>query len=594
MLTLNEKDFLLDGAPLRILSGALHYFRVLPEQWEDRLRKLRAMGLNTVETYVAWNLHEARPGEFSFDGSLDLVAFCRLAQRLGLHVILRPGPYICAEWEFGGLPAWLLKDADMVLRSSYRPYLDAVERFFTALLPRLLPLEHERGGPVIAWQVENEYGSYGSDKAYLGWLEALMRKLGLTGLFFTSDGPTAHMLTHGTLPHLLKTGNFGSRAVSELATLREYQPLGPLMCMEYWNGWFDHWGEPHHTRDAADAAACLDDILGAGASVNIFMFHGGTSFGYMNGANTDPETHRYQPTVNSYDYDAPLSEDGLPTEKFWRMREVIARHVPLPPLELPEPAPRFAHEALPLRPRAALFDEGWLSAQPRHRDQATRSMEALGQDYGYLLYRSDMEHPAGPVCLSAQDVHDLALVYLDGRYMGQLVRDEQTRLMLDWPGGRARLELLLVNLGRVNYGPQLHDRKGLLGWVRLGVNLIQDWLHVSLPLAEPPPDLPRASSGSGDSPCFYEARFDAPQAGDCFVEIEQGRMGQVWLNGFHLGRFWSRGPQRALYLPWPLLRAQGNELVVLELLPQRESPPRVLFHPHVPAQEGARHATVPH
>lgn len=566
-LTVVGDDFMLDGHPTRVLSGAIHYFRVLPEQWQDRLLKLKAMGLNTVETYVAWNLHEPRPGEFDFSGGLDLAAFVRLAQRLGLRVIVRPGPYICAEWEFGGLPAWLLADPDMVLRSSYAPYLAAVRRFFEALLPPLLPLQIEQGGAIIAMQVENEYGSYGSDKPYLAWLEAELRRLGVSGLLFTSDGPTDHMLMHGTLPHLLKTGNFGSRADSEFAKLREYQPQGPLLCMEFWNGWFDHWGEPHHTRDAADAAASLDDILRIGGHVNIFMFHGGTSFGFMNGANTDRDSGIYQPTVNSYDYDAPLAEDGSITPKYLAMREVLSRYQTEVPPELPDEAPRFALPPLLLTEQARLFDALDFDARGV-RASAPRSMESLGQAYGFLLYRTQVQHPAGPTLLTAQAVHDRAQVFVDGRPVGVLERDRGLSLEIDWPGGEVCLELLVENLGRVNYGPYLHDRKGLLGWVRLGINLLQDWSHLPLPL-DPLPALAFSSCAEpGDTPTVLRSSFEVTQPGDSFVRILGGCKGQVWLNGFNLGRYWERGPQIDLYVPWPLLKPGRNELLVLELEPR--------------------------
>nr|WP_221439563.1 beta-galactosidase family protein [Roseateles oligotrophus] len=566
-MTISGSELALNGQPWRLLAGAIHYFRVLPEQWEDRLLKLRAMGLNTVETYVAWNLHEPEPGRFDFDGALDLVAFVRLAERLGLKVIVRPGPYICAEWEFGGLPAWLLADPDMVLRSSYGPYLAAVERFFAELLPRLLPLQAEAGGPILAMQVENEYGSYGSDQDYLRWLEGSLRRHGVTGLLFTSDGPTDHMLTHGTLAGVLKTGNFGSRVPSELAKLREYQPEGPLICMEFWNGWFDHWGEPHHTRDAADAADCLGQILAHGASVNIFMFHGGTSFGWMNGANTDRDSGVYQPTVNSYDYDAPLAEDGSITPKYLAMREAVGRHMglsALPPLDLPPEVPRFSHAPLPLQAGPLLWQSLDLD-HPVLTAATPRSMERLGQAYGHVLYRSRMRHPAGPVQLSVQALADRALVFLNGRPQGVLARDGALSLQLDWPGGEACLDLLVENQGRVNYGPFLHDRKGLLGWVRLGINLIQHWEHHSLPLATPPAlaGLPVDRGVAG--PRFFSADFEVGVPGDGFLAIAGGHKGQVWINGFNLGRYWERGPQTELYLPWPLLRPGSNQLVLLEL-----------------------------
>ena len=556
--------FLLDGQPFRILSGALHYFRIPPAYWDDRLRKLKAMGLNTVETYVAWNVHEPRPGEFDFGGMADLVRFVGQAQALGLYVIVRPGPFICAEWEFGGLPAWLLADPDMEVRCCYPPYLAAVRRFYEALLPRLLPLQIQQGGPVIAMQVENEYGSYGSDTAYLAWLRDLMLELGVTTLLFTSDGATDHMLTHGTLDGVWKTANFGARAAGEFATLRRYQPDAPLMCMEFWNGWFDHWGEPHHTRDAADAAAALDEILASGASVNVYMFHGGTSFGFMNGANTDLETRRYQPTVNSYDYDAPLSEDGLPAAKFHAFRRVIGKYVDLPPLDLPAPAPRLDlgpirfTEHAPLAANLAGLGAVVEAAAPR-------SMEALGQSYGYTLYRTRARHPAGTVRLSAERVHDHAQVFVDGVPAGVLERDGPLAIDVALPGGPCVIELLVENQGRVNYGPDLQDRKGLLGWVRLGINKLYHWEMVPLPLSDLDA-LAFDAYGAApiDRPGFHRAVFDVAAPGDCFLDLSGWTKGVAWLNGFNLGRYWERGPQRRLYVPAPLLRQGRNELVVFE------------------------------
>ncbi|MES2263006.1 MAG: beta-galactosidase family protein [Pseudomonadota bacterium] len=556
--------FLLGGEPFRVLSGAMHYFRIVPQQWRDRLLKLKAMGLNTVETYVAWNLHEPSPGTFDFDGILDLAAFIRLAQSLELYVIVRPGPFICAEWEFGGLPAWLLADPEMEVRCCYPPYLAAVKRFYAALLPQLLPLQVQRGGPVLAMQVENEYGSYGSDQVYLEWLRALMVEQGVQTLLFTSDGATDHMLTHGTLQPVWKSANFGSGAKEEFAKLREYQPDGPLMCMEFWNGWFDHWGEPHHARDADDAARALDEIMAAGASVNVYMFHGGTSFGFMNGANTDLDTRAYQPTVNSYDYDAPLDESGEPTAKYHAFRRVLSKYADLPPQALPAPVRRLELGPLRFDTQAGLFASLPALSQVR-QDIAPRSMESLGQNYGFVLYRTRIRHPAGPVVLSAERVHDRAQVFIDGRAVGILERNGALSLEIDLPAGAQTLELLVENQGRVNYGPDLQDRKGLLGWIRLGINKLYHWDMYPLPLD----DLSGLAFGKEDTtgPVFRRARFHVEQPGDCFLDLPGWRKGVAWINGFNLGRYWERGPQTALYLPAPLLRQGDNELVVLELHP---------------------------
>jgi beta-galactosidase len=560
--TISGDQFLLDGAPFRVLSGALHYFRVVPGQWRDRLLKLKAMGLNTVETYVAWNLHEPRPGQFDFSAMLDLAAFVRLAQELDLYVIVRPGPYICAEWEFGGLPAWLLADPDMEVRCCYAPYLEAVRRFYTALLPQLLPLQLPHGGPIIAMQVENEYGSYGSDREYLEWVRALMLELGVETLLFTSDGATDHMLTHGTLPAVFKTANFGSRAKGEFAKLREYQPHGPLMCMEFWNGWFDHWGEPHHTRDAADAAQALDEILASGASVNVYMFHGGSNFGFLNGANTDLDTRAYQPTVNSYDYDAPLSEAGQPTAKFHAFRKVLERHVDLAPMVLPAQAPQLPATTVRFTGSVGLAEALPVLAEAQHHI-VPRAMERLGQNHGFTWYRTEVRHPAGKVVLSVERVHDRAQVFINGIEAGVIARDGDGKLEVAIPAGPVVLDLLVENQGRVNYGPDLQDRKGLLGWVRLGINKLYHWTMYPLPLD----DLSglRFGAAVAPGPAFHRATFRVQQAGDSFLSLPGWVKGVAWINGFNLGRYWERGPQQALYVPAPLLREGENELVLLEL-----------------------------
>ncbi|WP_199828846.1 glycoside hydrolase family 35 protein, partial [Streptomyces sp. NRRL B-24085] len=335
-LTTSSDGFLLHGEPFRIVSGAVHYFRVHPDQWADRLRKARLMGLNTVETYLPWNLHEPEPGRLVLDGFLDLPRWLRLAQDEGLHVLLRPGPFICAEWDDGGLPSWLLADPGIRPRSSDPRFTAAFDGYLDRLLPALRPFTAAHGGPVIAVQVENEYGAYGDDTAYLKHVHQALRDRGVEELLYTCDQADTEHLAAGSLPGTLATVTFGGRVEENLAALRAHQPEGPLMCAEFWVGWFDHWGGPHHVRSAADAAADLDRLLSAGASVNIYMFHGGTNFGFTNGAN---HKHAYEPTVTSYDYDAPLTESGDPGPKYHAFREVIARHTALPDEPVPPPAP---------------------------------------------------------------------------------------------------------------------------------------------------------------------------------------------------------------------------------------------------------------
>ncbi len=560
--TYNEHHFLLDGEPFRLLSGAMHYFRVPVASWDDRFAKLRAMGLNTVETYVAWNLHEPRQGEFHFEGNLDVAEYIRCAARHDLRVIVRSGPYICAEWDLGGLPAWLLKDPGTRLRCAHPPYLQAVDRFFDALLPRLTPLQITRGGPILAMQVENEYGSYGNDKEYLRYLEDGLRARGVEVLLFTSDGPTDEMLHNGTLPHLLKTVNYGSRATTAFAMLRTYQPDGPLMCMEFWNGWFDHWGESHHTREPEDAAATLDEILASGASVNFYMFHGGTNFGFLNGANEFKGL--YLPTTTSYDYDAPLSEAGDPTPKYYRYREVLGKYVELSDLPLPEPAPKQAIDSVQVRESVGLFEALPTLAEP-HPTVTPEPMEYFDQNYGFILYRTTLTGPRSEAELTVLGLHDRAQVFGNGELLGTLTRGPaETSLPLSVPAEGLTLDILVENMGRINFGSALLDRKGITDGVLLGQQYLYHWSVYPLPL-EHLDALPFQRNEQQNGPAFYRAHFETTSQHDTFLALPGWTKGVCWLNGFNLGRYWQIGPQQTLYVPGSLFQSGTNELVIFEL-----------------------------
>jgi beta-galactosidase len=559
--TIDADHFLLDGEPFRILAGAMHYFRAPPACWQDRLHKLRAMGLNTVETYVAWNLHEPEPGHFRFDGELDLVKYLRCAADLGLHAIVRPGPYICSEWDLGGLPAWLLRDPAMRLRCSYPPYLEAVDRFFDALLPRLAPLQVTRGGPILAMQVENEYGSFGNDQAYVRHLADGMRARGIDVLLFTADGPFDPALACGTLPGVLKTVTYASGVQAAFSKLREHQPDGPLMVTEFWDGWFDHWGEEHHTRTPEDTSATLDEILKAGASVSLYMFYGGTNFGFMSGANSFLGS--YQPDVTSYDYDAPLSEAGDPTPKYWALRDVIGRYAPLPDVALPEPAPKMALGPVELPESVSLLDALDVLSSPIHR-AAPEPMEMLGQSYGFTLYRTQL---AGSLegSLTSRGLHDRAQVFVDRKPVGVLERESpDADLFLEIPAAGATLDILVENMGRVNFGPDLLDRKGFTQGILFGQVFLFGWTHFALPLG----DLSRLAfepSSTATGPAFYRGRFTVTEPRDTFLALPGWTKGVCWVNGHNLGRYWSRGPQRTLYVPASFLACGENELIVLEL-----------------------------
>lgn len=559
VLQIDDDGFRLGGEPFRFLSGGLHYFRVHPAQWADRLHKARLMGLNTVETYVPWNLHQPRPDRFRMDGGLDLPAFLGLAAAEGLHVLLRPGPYICAEWEGGGLPSWLLADPGIRLRTRDPRYLSAVDDYFTQLLTPLLPYFATRGGPVLAVQVENEYGAYGDDSAYLEHLAASLRRCGVDVPLFTCDQPAD--LERGGLPGVLATANFGSRSTQNLAALRAHRATGPLLSTEFWIGWFDRWGGQHVVRDPDRAAQELDEVLAAGASVNLYMFHGGTNFGFTNGAN---DKHTYRPTVTSYDYDAPLDEAGDPTEKFTAFREVIAKYSAVPAEPVPPRADKLSLDAVTLNESVALLEcAPGLGEAVGSRSPLT--MEQLRQDFGFVLYETALQ-AAGPALLELEQVRDRAQVFLDGQPVGVLERENHEHaLTFTVPRAGCVLSLLVENQGRVNYGQGIHDRKGLPGRVLLDGAELVGWTSRPLPLTSLD-GLPFASTTTAPTgPAFHRGTFELTGTADTFLHLDGWTKGNAWINGFALGRYWSRGPQRSLYVPAPVLHRGSNEIVVLEL-----------------------------
>ncbi|MHC3468689.1 glycoside hydrolase family 35 protein [Streptomyces sp. 7R007] len=559
--TVGETEFLLDGRPVRLLSGALHYFRVPEAYWGHRLAMLRAMGLNCVETYVPWNLHEPAPGEYRDVGALG--RFLDAARRAGLWAIVRPGPYICAEWENGGLPHWLTGHA----RTSDERYLEQVGRWFGRLLPQVVGRQVDRGGPVVMVQVENEYGSYGSDAEYLRRLAALLRSAGVTVPLVTSDGPEDHMLTGGTLPGVLATVNFGSHAREAFGTLRRHRPRGPLMCMEFWCGWFDHWGAGHVTRDAAETAAVLREILECGASVNLYMAHGGTSFAGWAGANRGGGALHdgpLEPDVTSYDYDAPVDEYGRPTQKFWALREVLAEYGPVadPPPAPPALGAPAGVELTGWAPLDAVLDAlgGSEVASP-----VPPTFEELGVDRGIVRYEVTVPGPRRPYPLIARGLRDLAVVYVDGERAGVLTEED---VQLPAPvAGHARVELWVESLGRVNYGPRGGEAKGITG----GLLHERQFLHGVRARGLRLDALEDVSGvGFGELPGegargLYRGGVTVRGAGDAVLELPGWTRGFVWVNGFGLGRYWSAGPQRSLYVPGPVLREGGNEVWLLEL-----------------------------
>lgn len=569
-------DFLLDGAPHRVISGALHYFRIHPDQWRERIRTGRMMGLNTIETYVAWNEHAPTRGEFDTTGRLDLARFLREVQEEGMHAIVRPGPYICAEFDGGGFPAWLLRDPEVGVRTLEPRYMEAVSEYLRQVMEIVAPLQIDQGGPVIMLQVENEYGAYGSDHAYLRALTDLFLETGATVPLTTVDQPMDDMLAAGNIPGLHATGSFGSRATERLAALRRQQPTGPLMCSEFWCGWFDHWGAHHHTTDPAVSARELDDLLAAGASVNIYMLHGGTNFGLTNGAN---DKGVWQPTITSYDYDAPLDEAGRPTEKFWAFREVISRYAPVPEYARPDRPPFTVPETAPLRSVGALSD---VVAPDWQEHNEVPTMDTLGISRGLARYRVQLDRGPAAGVLAFSEVRDRAWVSLDGQPVGVLAREDHA-WSITLPRGEGLLELLVEDQGRVNYGPRIGEPKGLIGPATFAGELLAGWNASAVPL-EPFENGSSLLSSHGEAPLtagahVFEATVVLEEPADLALSTEGWGKGLVWVNGFCLGRYWRSGPQRTLFVPAPVTRAGENLVTVLEF--DSLGTPTVRFAPDI-------------
>lgn len=561
--------FTLDGKPFRLIGGAIHYFRVPREYWKDRLLKLIELGCNTVETYVAWNAHEPYKNQLDFSGNLDIVAFVELAQSLGQHVIVRPGPYICAEWDFGGLPWWLLAEDDLAIRCADPAYLRHVEDFYRELLPRLLPLLSTLGGPIIAMQIENEYGYFGNDSVYLKYLRDLMVRSGVNVPLFTSDGTYQNLTIHnGGIDGILRTANFGSDPATRFNVLRKYQKDGPLVCMEFWVGWFDTWGDvAHASRDPKEAAKNLDDLLAADAHANIYMFHGGTNFGFTAGGNLTEQA--YKPFVTSYDYDALLSESGDITPKYAACREVIHKHLGQSPAPTKvEPIAKKAFGRVELNESIPLIDALPMLGKPI-RHVRPRPMEKLGHGNGYVLYQTTLDSRYKGEKLVIRGMHDWAHVMLDGRTLATWYRNlPMPEMILDFPGETVSLEILVHNLGRSNFGHLMAERKGITEGVFVGPHRHEEralfhWTHYPLPLNDLKPlDFEKSKETGG--PRFFRGTFDVDHPADTFLKLPGFCFGCAFVNGVNLGRFWKIGPQRTLYVPAPMLQRGANELIVFE------------------------------
>ncbi|MCU1225616.1 MAG: beta-galactosidase [Edaphobacter sp.] len=554
-------QFVLDGKPFRVISGEMHYPRIPRAYWRDRLRMAKAMGLNTITTYVFWNEHEAKPGVYDFSGNRDVAEFVREAQQEGLYVILRPGPYVCAEWEFGGYPAWLLKDHETVVRSSDPKFMEPAARWIARVGQELAPLQIGNGGPIILTQVENEYGTFGNDHAYMEQIHKMMVDAGFTkSQLYTADGP--EQVPDGSLPELPVGINFGGEsagaAQKSFATLKKFRPDGPFINSEYWAGWFDHWGSKHAHTKVENEAANLDWMLRQGYSVSFYMFHGGTSFGWMNGANSDGKGS-YEPDVTSYDYDSALDESGRPTKKYFVFRDVIAKATGKTPPPVPKVAAPIRVPEIKMMEAASL----WENLPKAIHSEQPLSMEDVGQDYGYILYRTHLTNGAlGELVLD--QLHSYAQVYLNGKMMGVIDRRlKQDRLELYGAGANAQLDILVENTGRVNFGKAIGgERAGITKQVTLAGKVVTGWDIYPLPMTGV--GALKYSTKACEGACFYRASLDLDAVGDTFLDIGEFTKGQLWLNGRALGRIWNVGPQEALYAPAPFLMKGRNEVIVFD------------------------------
>lgn len=563
ILTFQNTDFLMDGKKYVIASGAMHYFRIPRAYWRDRLRKLRQCGFNTLETYACWNLHEPKEGQFDFSGMLDIAAYIQMAAEEGLNVILRPGPYICAEWDFGGLPAWLLSKHDMSLRCNDPAYLACVRRYYHALFDQLRPSFTTNGGNLMMVQIENEYGSYGDDKEYLRAVRDILLECGVDVLLFTADGTESWMLSGGTLPEHLCVANFGSEPQENFLRLKEFRPDQPLMCGEFWCGWFDHWYEEHHGAERPELPALYRGMLEAGASVNFYMFHGGTNFGFWNGAN---HIGFYQPTITSYDYHALLTEAGDLTDDYYAIRkENKAFFGKIPELTV-QNTPKANYDSVMLTEKAFLLEQVDRLAKPVHA-AAPAFQEDLGQNFGYTLYSSEICGPIGRLPLEFDCLHDRAVIFVNGQKIGWCERGQHPcDVSLELSGGeKAQLSILVENMGRVNYGPFLRDQKGMTG-MRLGQRYHFGWDMYPLEMKDLSTLQFEPLTDSYDACSFLRGWLTiSEEPKDTFISLPGFHHGFVTVNGFCLGRYYNdAGPQKTLFCPAPMLRQGKNEIIVFE------------------------------
>jgi beta-galactosidase len=561
---LEKSEFLLDGKPFQIISGEMHPARIPVEYWRHRIQMAKAMGCNTIAAYIFWNYHEAGPGVFDFQtGNHNIAQFIRMVQEEGLFLMLRPGPYVCAEWDFGGLPSYLLSIPDIKVRCMDPRYTEAVERYIQALALQVKNLQVTKGGPIVMVQVENEYGSYGNDRTYMKWLQEVWKKNGIDIPFYTADGATPYMLEAGSLPDAAIGLDPGANA-GNFEQASKVNPNVPSFCSELYPGWLTHWGEKWQRPDTASLIKEVKWLMDNKKSFNFYVIHGGTNFDWWAGANSFSPT-QYQPDVTSYDYDAPINEMGQPTPKYNALRNLLAKYQPakqkLP--AVPAPVPVIEIPEINLSSSASVWDNlpaAIQSPQPK-------PMEMFGQKGGFILYRTRLiGHKKGKLRIT--ELHDYATVFLDGKYVGKLDRAKAENI-IELPASATenpQLDILVEGMGRINFAEYMIDRKGITDRVSLNGMTLMNWQIFNLPFDENYLQNLKFTSGEVNRPgTFFKGEFELINEGDTYIDVSHWEKGVVWVNGHNLGRYWSIGPQKQLYCPAPWLKKGKNEIVIFDL-----------------------------
>ena len=578
--TTGDKTFLLNGKPFIVKAAELHYPRIPRAYWEHRIKMCKALGMNTVCLYVFWNIHEQQEGKFDFTGNNDVAEFCRLCQKNGMYVIVRPGPYVCAEWEMGGLPWWLLKKKDIRLREQDPYFMERVKIFEKKVGEQLAPLTIQNGGPIIMVQVENEYGSYGKDKPYVSAIRDIVKESGFDKVTLFQCDWSSNFLNNG-LDDLTWTMNFGTGANidNQFKRLGEVRPNAPKMCSEFWSGWFDKWGARHETRPAKDMVEGMDEMLSKGISFSLYMTHGGTSFGHWAGANSPG----FQPDVTSYDYDAPINEYGLPTPKFYELQKMMAKYTDGKKL----PAVPKAPMPLVSVPQFKLSEYRPLTAGVATEKESTAplSFEDMDMGWGTMVYTTSLPAIKAGATLMGE-FHDFAQVFINDKYVGKIdrVKNEKS-LELPAVAEGSTLTIIVEGMGRINFGRAIKDYKGIIGNVSITTSDAtcditlnpNQWVNQTIPddyktaaqvMAAPQNKMAGLKTKAG----YYRGYFNMAKVGDTFINMEAFGKGQVYVNGHAIGRFWSIGPQQTLYVPGCWLKKGKNEVIVLDVVGPKGEP----------------------